>query len=278
MSAAAASRRRVLLQRLRSGEHVVVRRQICVRAQLVRAVSRAAGRLRIRTAASRTSARSTVRSSARRSAQTSRRTSYSKSDITNSLAHRLGLPAEERHLQQLQLSDRAPTARRWHTSCRATPRSASPTPTARRQIYYGGWASPYSDNTDSDPLFTTSMSQGMVDRRAPGSAVQGRPDVHHHQQAFRLHRQRCVVQLRQRAGAGEHEHLGTRWTLSLQPRSGEGPIPRTDAALSLRPAPALEYVLRRRSHGLSGRLDLGSTELGGIPYFKYNRAQLEYDF
>ena len=37
------------------------------------------------------------------------------------------------------------------------------------QVYYGGWASPYTDNYDSDPLFTTSIDQGMADRRAPGS-------------------------------------------------------------------------------------------------------------
>ena len=38
------------------------------------------------------------------------------------------------------------------------------------QIEYGGWASPYTDNYDSDPLFTTSVTQGMADRRAPGSS------------------------------------------------------------------------------------------------------------
>ena len=36
------------------------------------------------------------------------------------------------------------------------------------QIEYGGWASPYTDNYDSDPLFTTSTTQGMADRRAAG--------------------------------------------------------------------------------------------------------------
>ena len=38
------------------------------------------------------------------------------------------------------------------------------------QIEYGGWASPYTDNYDSDPLFTTSVTQGMADRRAAGSS------------------------------------------------------------------------------------------------------------
>jgi hypothetical protein len=35
---------------------------------------------------------------------------------------------------------------------------------------YGGIASPYSDSYASDPLYTTSISQGMVDRRSAGAA------------------------------------------------------------------------------------------------------------
>ena len=38
------------------------------------------------------------------------------------------------------------------------------------QIYYGGWASAYTDNYATDPLYTTSISQGMVDRRAAGTS------------------------------------------------------------------------------------------------------------
>jgi hypothetical protein len=37
-------------------------------------------------------------------------------------------------------------------------------------IYYGGWASPYTDSYATDPLFTTSLTQGMIDRRSPGNA------------------------------------------------------------------------------------------------------------
>ena len=45
-------------------------------------------------------------------------------------------------------------------------------PNGTTNIYYGGWASPYSDNTTSDPLYTTNFLQGQVDRRAPGSSWQ----------------------------------------------------------------------------------------------------------
>jgi hypothetical protein len=37
-------------------------------------------------------------------------------------------------------------------------------------LYYGGLASPYTDSYATDPLFTTEISQGMADRRAPGSS------------------------------------------------------------------------------------------------------------
>jgi hypothetical protein len=38
---------------------------------------------------------------------------------------------------------------------------------------YGGIASPYSDSYASDPLYTTSISQGMADRRSAGLAFKG---------------------------------------------------------------------------------------------------------
>jgi hypothetical protein len=38
-------------------------------------------------------------------------------------------------------------------------------------IYYGGWASPYTDSYVTDPTFITSGTTGIVDRRGPGSGV-----------------------------------------------------------------------------------------------------------
>lgn len=40
-------------------------------------------------------------------------------------------------------------------------------------VAYGGIASPYTDSATADPLYTTSISQGMVDRRSGGFAVKG---------------------------------------------------------------------------------------------------------
>ena len=44
-------------------------------------------------------------------------------------------------------------------------------PDGSTSIYYGGWASPYSDNTDSDPLFTTAC------RKAWSTAVRPVPPL-----------------------------------------------------------------------------------------------------
>jgi hypothetical protein len=38
------------------------------------------------------------------------------------------------------------------------------------RVAYGGIASPYTDNYGSDPIFTTSLTQGMVDNRAAGES------------------------------------------------------------------------------------------------------------
>ena len=38
-------------------------------------------------------------------------------------------------------------------------------------VYYGGWASPYTDSYATDQLFDTSISQGMIDRRSAGGTT-----------------------------------------------------------------------------------------------------------
>ena len=43
-------------------------------------------------------------------------------------------------------------------------------PDGTTNVYYGGWASPYTDNYATDPFFTTTITQGMADRRAPGTS------------------------------------------------------------------------------------------------------------
>ncbi len=37
-------------------------------------------------------------------------------------------------------------------------------------VYYGGWASPYSDSYSTDPMYTGPLLEGPVDRRSPGNS------------------------------------------------------------------------------------------------------------
>ncbi|HTV91261.1 MAG TPA: hypothetical protein VMG98_00945 [Verrucomicrobiae bacterium] len=37
-------------------------------------------------------------------------------------------------------------------------------------LYYGGWASPYSDGYATDPMYTSPLLEGTVDRRSPGTS------------------------------------------------------------------------------------------------------------
>jgi hypothetical protein len=48
--------------------------------------------------------------------------------------------------------------------------NCSPAGAGLTNIYYGGWASPYTDSYATDPLFTTGGTQGMIDRRSPGTS------------------------------------------------------------------------------------------------------------
>ncbi|MGA8574139.1 MAG: copper amine oxidase N-terminal domain-containing protein [Candidatus Cybelea sp.] len=151
-------------------------------------------------------------------------------------------------------------------------------PNGTTQVYYGGWASPYTDNYDSDPLFTTSVTQGQVDRRAPGSSWKTGLQ-------FTSTNNRWVFIATDawynygNALAPENTNI---WTLDGRYRfshyAGKGPY----KGLMLR----YRYIQRSLSNTFCGASDtmcppdsaLGSTEFGGLPLFKYNRAQLEYDF
>ncbi len=150
-------------------------------------------------------------------------------------------------------------------------------PNGTTQIYYGGWASPYTDNTTSDPLFTTNFMQGQVDRRAPGSSWQA-------QLQFTSTNQKWIV-----LGADAWYNYGNAlvpentkiWWLDGRYRFshvGKGAY----HGLVLR----YRYGERYQSNSYCGAAatncppgtSIGSSFLGGLPIFKYNRAMLEYDF
>jgi len=150
-------------------------------------------------------------------------------------------------------------------------------PNGTTNIYYGGWASPYTDNTTSDPLYTTNFLQGQVDRRAPGTSWQP-------QLQYISTNQKWIFQ-----GAAAWYNYSNAlvsqntkiWWVDGRYRFshvGKGPY----HGLLLR----YRYGERYQSNTYCGAAatncvpgsSIGSTYLGGLPMFKYNRAMLEYDF
>jgi hypothetical protein len=144
-------------------------------------------------------------------------------------------------------------------------------------IYYGGWAGPYTDNTTSDPFYTTNFLQGQPDRRAPGSSYQA-------VLTYTSSNRKWLVQAADawydygNALAAENTKIwwfdgryyfsqnrkGPYHGLLLRYRYGERYLSNTFCGAAATNCPAGSSI--------------GSTDLGGLPIFKYSRAMLEYDF
>jgi hypothetical protein len=125
-------------------------------------------------------------------------------------------------------------------------------------VYYGGWASPYTDSYATDPLFTTSISQGMADRRSPGQSVKVALTTFFWQHRIRFIASRAYYDYGTAVGGvAPTQESDLDGTLFLNP-VGKG----TYHGLSLR----YRYAERNQNFFTTN------------PDFKYNRAQLEYDF
>jgi hypothetical protein len=149
--------------------------------------------------------------------------------------------------------------------------------TGTTSVYYGGWASPYTDAYATDPIFTTSITQGMADRRAPGNSWKVGA-------TFTSNNKRVVVIASDawynygNALVGQNTN---EWNLDGQYRFSPVKAGRYRGLL-LR----YRYAQRSQSNTFCGASSTscapgaayGSSLLGGSPLFKYNRAQLEYDF
>jgi len=146
-------------------------------------------------------------------------------------------------------------------------------------VYYGGWASPYTDNYDSDPLFTTSVTQGMADRRAPGNAFKatGQYTSNNTKWVF------IATDAWYNYGNALAPQNTNIWVLDGRYRFSHMPLSGPYRGLSLR----YRYIQRSLSNTFCGAAGTtscpptassGSSLFGGLPLFKYNRAQLEYDF
>ncbi len=127
-------------------------------------------------------------------------------------------------------------------------------------LIYGGWASPYTDGYATDPIFTTSLTQGMADRRSPGQSYMPKLMANllgHH-----------LVTYVSWAGYDYNESFMAAPTYEFN----------YDALYYFNKPPAPGQYYR----GLSFRYRYGDRTQpftnSALPEFKYNRFQIEYDF
>jgi hypothetical protein len=138
----------------------------------------------------------------------------------------------------------------------------SPGPTADQMyIYYGGWASPYTESYASDPTFTASGTQSMIDRQSGGQAVKAMV-------TFTSDDKQLVASFAQTwydynnpgyAQATNASDVDVQYFFSHIPKSG----------------PYKGFSLRTRLFTRAETNFLGASVPG---LFKYSRFQAEYDF
>jgi hypothetical protein len=133
---------------------------------------------------------------------------------------------------------------------------------ASATVYYGGWASPYTFSYATDPLFDTSISQGMIDRASPGSGVKVAGTFYlAHKQVRIIVSQAWYAYGNNVAGVAPTQEFNADATYFFNRVPAKGPY----HGWSLRQ----RYADRTEGFALS---------YGALPEFKYNRTQLEYDF
>lgn len=124
-------------------------------------------------------------------------------------------------------------------------------------VYYGGWASPYTDSYATDPLFTTSLTQGMVDTRNFGQSFKAALSYTSDNKRFTAMVSRAFYIYGDDTVGLSNTQETDFDTMYHFAKVGKGPY-----------------------HGFLLRYRYGErTETFTTPYlFKYNRFQAEYDF
>jgi len=128
-------------------------------------------------------------------------------------------------------------------------------PNGTATVYYGGIASPYTEGYTSDPLFTTSISQGMVERHSAGEAYKLGSTWLNKDKRIRLILSEASYIYSNPGGANLTREFDADVTFFLN-RVTSGPY-----------------------HGLQLRERYADRRQPTAPNdFKYNRSQLEWDF
>jgi hypothetical protein len=128
-------------------------------------------------------------------------------------------------------------------------------------VQYGGIATPYTDSYATDPLFTTSLTQGMADRRAPGSGTKLAAN-------WTSNNKRLIVAL----SRASYDY----GNVFAPQQTNETDADAMYYANRVVPGKPYRGLLVRYRYG--ERTFTNVPLYGGVPLFKYNRAQLEFDF
>ncbi len=129
-------------------------------------------------------------------------------------------------------------------------------------VYYGGWASPYTDSYTSDPLFTTSMTAGMIERRSSGTSGKIAATWWGDNKQIRLITSFALYAYgNNTTGVAPSHEVDIDGTYFFNRVTKNGPY---------------KGLLLRHRYG--DRDNTFVQYYGGLPVFKYNRTQLEYDF
>jgi hypothetical protein len=146
-------------------------------------------------------------------------------------------------------------------------------------LYEGGWASPYTDNYTSDPLFTTMGSQGMIERRSAGTSEKV-------QLTYTSDNKRITFLAAygwlQYGNAIVSNANTWEWDVDGSYRFNKWNGTSTYKGLMLRDRLFNRYIgntfCGATNTTCPSGYAYGAQYLGGLPLFKYNRLQLEYDF
>lgn len=189
-----------------------------------------------------------------------------------------------RHVENLPAGVTCPAATRQITPAQTFPNPSAgffvplnapqciPNPNGTVSVEYGGVASPYTDSTAADPLYTTSLTQGMVDRRAPGSSEKVALTYTSSDKRLVLYVSRAYYDYGFNNFPDQTNETDGDATYYLRPFPPRGPY----RGLMVR----WRYGVRtdNRSSALNFPAGYPAAFFGSLPYFVYNRAQLQYDF
>jgi hypothetical protein len=205
-------------------------------------------------------------------------------NITKNLVFTAGADVVPRHIANLPAGDTCNTGTGAITPAQTYPNSSAGyyvgtlapqcfrNPNGTYSVEYGGLASPYTYSYATDPLFTTSLTQGMADRGAPGSSEKLAL-------TYTSNDKRLVVMVSQAYYDYGYSYFPDQTaetngdvTYYLSPRKG-GNTPYHGLFLRYR------YGVRTDDHSSAMNYPtIPGVYFGNLPYFVYNRAQLEYDF